>query len=49
MIKVEIYEYNFDWENEEPSLVLSLKEFEERFNKRDGEVLNVYKIRFIVV
>lgn len=49
MIKVEFYEGSFDWENKEPKMVLSLKEYEERYNKGDYEVQDVYKIRFIIV
>lgn len=49
MFKVELYEGSFGWENEEPTMVLSLKEYEERYNKGDYEVQGVYKIRFIIV
>lgn len=34
MIKVEIYKYSYSWENDEPDEVLSLKEFENKFNNR---------------
>jgi hypothetical protein len=49
MIKVEIYEGSFDWENEEPKLVLTLKDYQERYNNGDYEVQDVYKIRFVIV
>jgi hypothetical protein len=46
MSKVEIYEYPYQWDNEEPEKVLSLKEFEEVFNNGDSD--DIYKIRFVV-
>lgn len=49
MIKVEIYKWSYDWENEEPNLVLTLKDYQERYNNGDDEVQGAYKIRFIVV
>lgn len=48
MIKVEIYKFRYDWENEEPTLVLTLKDFQERYNNGDDEVKDAYKIRFVI-
>lgn len=45
MIKVEIYEYEPEWYDEEPSKIVTLKEFEEMF--RD-EFFRPYRIKFIV-
>lgn len=49
MIKVEVYNRWYDWEDEEPTLVLTLKDYQERYNNGDDEVQDAYKIRFIVV
>ena len=43
MIKVAIYEYEYDWYNDEPKIV-TLKEFEELFKDED---FRPYKIKFI--
>ena len=57
MIKVEIYEYSYSWKNDEPDEVLSLKEFENKFNNRfndDGDLdydpthFNPSRIKFVV-
>lgn len=49
MIKVELYEGSFEWENEEPNMILSLKEFERCYNSGKYAIRDYYKIRFIVV
>lgn len=54
MIKVEIYEHSYSWENDEPDEVLSLKEFENKFNNRfndDDDDLDYFspsRIKFVV-
>lgn len=48
MIKVEIYKFVFQWENEEPEKVLTLKEFEEVFNDHFNNFFDIYRIRFVV-
>ena len=50
MIKVEIYNCHYSWENDEPDEVLSLKEFEDKFNSRFDNHLDFDPryIKFIV-
>lgn len=50
MIKVEIYNDSYSWENDEPDEVLTLKEFEAKFNSRFDNNLDFdpSRIRFIV-
>lgn len=48
MIEVEIYEYHHQWENEEPTMLLTLREYEERVNNGDDTVKDIYKIRFVI-
>lgn len=45
MIKVAIYEYEYEWDNEEPSKIVTLKEFEELFEDED---FRPSRIKFIV-
>lgn len=51
MIKVAVYNYSYEYEDDEPVMVLSLKEFEEKFNKRFEDDLDFDPryIKFIVV
>jgi hypothetical protein len=45
MIKVAIYENYWDWDNESPTRIVPLKDFEENFKDwKDG----ICKIKFIV-
>lgn len=50
MIKVAIYENSRNFEDDEPSEILSLKEFEERYNDiyDKGICFEPFKIKFIV-
>lgn len=50
MIKVEIYNNSYSWEEDEPDEVLTLKEFEDKFNSRldDYSDFDPSYIRFIV-
>ena len=48
MIEVELFEGSFGWENEEPTMLLSLREYEERINNGDDTVRDIYKIRFVI-
>lgn len=44
MIKVAIYEYQGNWYGDEPSKIVTLKEFEELFRDED---FRPYRIKFI--
>ena len=46
MIKVQIYYYRYSWENDSPDKVLSLSEFQKKFN--NSEFDDVRFIQFIV-
>ena len=46
MIKVQIYYYRYSWENGSPDKVLSLSEFQKKFN--NSEFDDVRFIQFIV-
>lgn len=46
MIKVQIYYYRYSWENDSPEEVLSLSEFQKKFNNLELE--DVRFIKFIV-
>lgn len=48
MIKVAIYNSHYSWENDEPDEVLTLKEFETKFNNRYDNDFDPSRIRFIV-
>lgn len=49
MIKVEVYNYRYSFENEEPEMVLTLKEFEEKFNNKDEDYdFNPQYIKFVI-
>lgn len=44
MIKVAIYKYEYEWYNEQPSKIVTLKEFEKLFKDED---FRPYRIQFI--
>lgn len=50
MIKVAIYENSWNFEDDEPSEILTLKEFEKEYNGRFDEdiMFDPSKIKFIV-
>lgn len=50
MVKVKIYNDYYSWVNDEPVEVLTLKEFEDKFNSRFDNNLDFdpSRIRFIV-
>lgn len=50
MIKVAIYEHFWDFEDDEPSKILTLKEFEEEYNGRFDKDLTFdpSRIKFII-
>lgn len=48
MIKVAIYKNSWSFESEEPDETLTLKEFEEKFNK-NSDYFEYCKIKFIVI
>lgn len=49
MIKVALYEFSYEWENDEPTMVLSLKEFEKKFNEDRFKISDFHRIEFIIV
>lgn len=49
MIKVEIYYNKCDFIDKTPTAILSLKEFEDKFNAGEYPLSNAYHISFIVV
>ena len=48
MIKVAIYEHFGDFEDDEPSKILTLKEFEEEYNSRFDKDFDPSRIKFII-
>ena len=50
MIKVAIYNSYYSWVNDEPEAILTLKEFEDKFNNRfdNNFDFDPSRIRFIV-
>lgn len=46
MIKVQIYYYTYPWENDSPEEVLSLSEFQKKFNNKEFD--DIRFIQFIV-
>ena len=48
MIKVAVYMNSYQLENDNPKYILTLKEFEDKYNSDDELRYDIYAVRFVV-